>query len=133
MEIAQRVRAAGYSLWLTPEAVLRHRIPASRMNRRYLFGINFQLGISSAVVGVLTWPGDWSSWHRMARRERLHWIRIAARGLFWSALRFRQITEAFAWTCFCIGYARGVSRCLKLPEHERKRLLGTGAASDDLR
>ena len=39
VELAQRVRAAGYELWFAPGAVLQHRIPASRMSRRYLFRI----------------------------------------------------------------------------------------------
>jgi glycosyltransferase involved in cell wall biosynthesis len=130
VEIAQRVRAAGYELWLTPAAVLRHRIPASRMTRRYLFDINVQLGISSAVVGVLTWPGDWPSWVSKAVQERARWFRIALRGLFWSALRRKELTEAVAWASFARGYARGVRRCLDLPLSERQRLLGAGAASD---
>lgn len=130
VEIAQRVRAAGFSLWLTPGAVLRHRIPRERMTRRYLFEINVQLGISSAVVGVLTWPGDWASWLSMARRERARWFRTARRGLVWSMLRRRELTEAVAWACFARGYARGVARCLLLPPAERDRLLGAGAARD---
>jgi glycosyltransferase involved in cell wall biosynthesis len=132
VEIAQRVRAAGYPLWLTPDAVLRHRIPRRRMNRRYLFNINVQLGISSAVVSVLTWPGKWPAWHSMASKERSRWARIAAQGLFWSALKIQHFTQAIAWTCFCIGYSRGVSRCLKLSPIERERLLGAGAARDQL-
>ncbi|CAA9527707.1 MAG: hypothetical protein AVDCRST_MAG31-2085 [uncultured Sphingomonas sp.] len=130
VEIAQRVRHAGYQLWLTPAAVLRHRIPRERTTRRYLFEINVQLGISSAVMGVLTWPGDWRSWRQMAAGERARWLRTVRRGLFWSALRRRELTAAVAWACFARGYARGVRRCLALGPTERERLLGAGAARD---
>ncbi len=75
VEMAQRVRAAGYDLWFVPDAVLRHRIPAGRMTRRYLFRINRELGTSSAVIGLLTWPEDWQSWQRMAHDRRRHWYR----------------------------------------------------------
>jgi hypothetical protein len=130
VEIAQRIRAAGYELWVTPSAVLRHRIPRERMRRRYLFAMNMQLGMSSAVVGVLTWPGDWSSWLSMAVGERSRWFRMVQRGLLWSALRPSKLTEAVAWACFATGYSRGVKRCLELPLAERERLLGAGAAKD---
>lgn len=130
VEIAQRVRSAGYRLWLTPAAVLQHRIPRERMTRKYLFRINQQLGISSAVVGVLTWPGDWSSWQSMAFSQRTRWFGIAGRGALWSILKGREITAAAAWICFAVGFARGVRRCRRLPPAQRKRLLGAGAAPD---
>jgi GT2 family glycosyltransferase len=44
VEIAQRIRVAGYPLWYTPEAVLRHRISRDRLSRRYLLRVNYGLG-----------------------------------------------------------------------------------------
>jgi glucosyl-dolichyl phosphate glucuronosyltransferase len=40
VEIAQRIRGAGYPLWFTPAAVLRHRIPSSRATWQYLLRVS---------------------------------------------------------------------------------------------
>jgi glucosyl-dolichyl phosphate glucuronosyltransferase len=127
VELAQRVRAAGYDLWFTPDAVLRHRIPASRMTRRYLFRINRELGTSSAVIGLLTWPEDWQSWQRMARKQRRHWYRLAMRGLRHAIRRRTGFTPAIAWACFALGFARGVRQCEDLARPRRAKLLGVAA------
>lgn len=127
VEIAQRVRAAGYSLWYTPAAVLHHRIPASRMSRRYLFRVNLGLGASEALVSALTWPGDWPSWRRMAAARRRDWYVRSRRGLV-DALRHRQgLVRATAWACFGLGFARGVRHCEALAPAERAALLGAAA------
>lgn len=127
VEMAQRVRAAGYRLWFTPDAVLKHRIPASRMSRRYLFRVIHGLGKSSALIGALTWPGDWTSWRRMAQERRRHWYRLAWRGLRHAARHRRNLTPAIAWMCFALGFARGVRRCASLAGPRRAALLGAAA------
>jgi glycosyltransferase involved in cell wall biosynthesis len=127
VEMAQRVRAAGYDLWFVPDAVLRHRIPASRMTRRYLFRINRELGTSSAVIGLLTWSDDWQSWQRMARDRRRHWHRLAMRGLRHAIRRRTGFTPAIAWACFALGFARGVRQCEDLAGPRRAKLLGAAA------
>jgi len=127
VELAQRVRAAGYSLWFTPDAVLNHRIPASRMSRRYLCRIIRELGASSALIGMLTWPGDWTSWRTMARERRRHWYRFAAGRLKGAVRRRSGLTPALAWTCFALGFARSVRRCEALAESQRAALLGAAA------
>ena len=127
VEMAQRVRAAGYDLWFVPDAVLQHRIPASRMTRRYLFRINRELGTSSAVIGLLTWPDDWQSWQRMAHDRRRHWYRLAMRGLRHAVRRRRNLTPAIAWACFALGYARGLRQCERLAGSRRAKLLGAAA------
>ena len=127
VEMAQRVRAAGYDLWFVPDAVLRHRIPARRMTRRYLFRINRELGTSSAVIDLLTWPDDWQSWQRMARDRRRHWYRLAMRGLRHAIRRRTGFTPAIAWACFALGFARGVRQCEDLAGPRRAKLLGAAA------
>ncbi|MBA4096541.1 MAG: glycosyl transferase family 2 [Rhodospirillum sp.] len=127
VEMAQRVRAAGYDLWFVPDAVLRHRIPASRMTRRYLFRINRELGTSSAVIGLLTWPEDWQSWQRMALERRRHWYGLAMRGLRHAVRRRTGFTPAIAWACFALGFARGVRQCRDLAGSRRAKLLGAAA------
>jgi glycosyltransferase involved in cell wall biosynthesis len=127
VEMAQRVRAAGYRLWFVQEAILRHRIPASRTSRRYLFRINRELGASSALIGVLTWAGDWNSWRRMARDRRRHWYRLAVRGLGYAVRHRANLTPAIAWAFFALGFARGVRQCEALDAAQRAALLGAAA------
>jgi glucosyl-dolichyl phosphate glucuronosyltransferase len=127
VEMAQRVRSAGYRLWYIPEAVLHHRIPARRTSRRYLFRINRELGASSALIGVLTWAGDWNSWRRMARDRRRHWYRLAVRGLGYAVRHRANLTPAIAWACFALGFARGVRQCEALDAAQRAALLGAAA------
>lgn len=127
VEIAQRVRAAGYGLWFTPDAELMHRIPLHRMSRRYLFRINRELGASSALIGLLTWPGDWDSWQDMARLRRRHWYGLAIRGLTHALRSRRGLTAAVAWACFAVGFARGVQRCKAFDPARRTDVLGVGA------
>lgn len=127
VEMALRVRSAGYGLWFVPDAVLMHRIPARRMSRRYLFRINAELGASSALIGVLTWPGDWASWCDMARARRKRWYGTALRGLRYALRRRAGLTPAIAWACFSIGFARGVRRCNAFGPARRTNLLGAGA------
>lgn len=127
VELAQRVRSAGYDLWYVPDAVLQHRIPASRMTRRYLFRINRELGTSSAMIGLLTWPDDWQSWRLMARDRRRHWNGLAMQGLKY-AIRCRTgFTSAIAWACFAFGFARGVRQCERVEGPRRAKLLGAAA------
>lgn len=127
VEMAQRVRAAGYDLWFVPDAVLRHRIPASRMTRRYLFRVIRELGSSAAVISLLTWPKDWSSWQRMAWERRRQWYNLALRGLKYAIRRRANVTPAIAWSCHALGYARGVRQCEGLSASRRARLLGAAA------
>jgi glucosyl-dolichyl phosphate glucuronosyltransferase len=127
VEMAQRVRGAGYDLWFVPDAVLRHRIPASRMTRRYLFRINRELGASSAVISLLTWREDWASWRLMAQERRRDWYRLATRGIKYALRRRSNLTPAIAWACFALGYARGVRQCESLAEGRRAKLLGAAS------
>ena len=127
VEMAQRVRSAGYSLWFAPDAVLMHRIPLSRMSRRYLFRINRELGASSALISLLTWSDEWEAWRRMARDRRRHWFGMAMRGLFYAARRRTNVTPAIAWACFAMGFAGGVRRCEALSFGQRSTMLGAGA------
>jgi glycosyltransferase involved in cell wall biosynthesis len=117
VEIAQRIRGAGYPLWFTPEAVLRHRIPAGRVSWHYLLRVNYGLGRSEALVGALTWPGDWQSWRGTAQ-----WRVIKTLG--GALLRPRGFLGTLASLSFAIGVARGVSACMRMALRERRALLG---------
>jgi len=117
VEIAQRVRGAGYPLWYTPEAVLRHRISRDRLSRRYLVRVNYGLGSSEALVSALIWPGDWKSWRRAARWRS---AKAIARALY----RPQGLVARLASLSFAIGFARGVSACMGLAPEGRQALLG---------
>ena len=117
VEIAQRIRGAGYSLWFTPEAVLLHRIPASRASWHYLLRVNYGLGGSEALVGALTWPGDWQSWRRTAQ-----WRVIKTLG--GALVRPHGLVGTLASLSFAIGAARGVGACAVMTAEERQALLG---------
>ncbi|MEZ5833764.1 MAG: glycosyltransferase [Dongiaceae bacterium] len=129
VEMAQRVRAAGYELWFTPSAVLHHRIPANRMSRQYLFRINRELGASSALLGLLTYEGDWATWQHDSRAQKRHWYALAARGLRYALIRRKGLTSALAWSCFASGFARGIRQCETLDGARRAELLGAAALS----
>jgi hypothetical protein len=120
VEIAQRIHGAGYPLWFTPDAVLRHRIPRDRVSWRYLLRVNYGLGGSEALVGALTWPGDWQSWRRTAQ-----WRVI--RTLGGALLRPHGLLGTLASLSFAIGVARGVSACAVMVTEERQALLGAAA------
>jgi glycosyltransferase involved in cell wall biosynthesis len=120
VEIAQRIRGAGYPLWFTPEAMLRHRIPASRVSWHYLIRVNYGLGGSEALVGALTWSGDWQSW-----RRTVQWRVIKT--LAGALLRPRGLLGTLASLSFAIGVARGVSGCALMAAEERQALLGAAA------
>jgi glycosyltransferase involved in cell wall biosynthesis len=117
VEIAQRIRGAGYLLWYTPEAVLRHRIPRDRVSSSYLLRVNYGLGGSEALVSALAWRGDWSSWRRVAQRR-------AIKGLVRGLLRPQGVVSTLGSLSFAVGFARGVSGCIAMAPKRRRALLG---------
>jgi len=48
-ELVRRVRAAGYEIWLSPPAGLRHQIPASRLTFKYTFRLSFDSARSRVI------------------------------------------------------------------------------------
>lgn len=129
VEIAQRVRAAGYTLWYTPAAVLRHHIKASRMTRGYLLRANAGLGASETLVSALTWPGTFDDWRRAAWsiwRAKMLW---ASELLLRAAKRRRGITAALGWTAFALGQLSGIRMVETMVVDRRDALLGAAALS----
>jgi glycosyltransferase involved in cell wall biosynthesis len=117
VEIAQRIRGAGYSLWYTPEAVLRHRISRDRVSLRYLLRVNYSLGASEALVSALTWSGDWPSWRRAVSWRS---VKVLGRAL----RRPKGAKDAVASLFFAIGFARGIYTCVTMIPEQRDALLG---------
>lgn len=124
VEIAQRIRAAGYPLWFAPDAVLHHRIPSGRTSWHYLLRVNYGLGSSEPFVSALLWPNDWQSWRRAAQRRAL--IRIAR------AFHLRAgLVASLARLSFAIGCARGMCACVSLAPEDRQALLGAAVMRGD--
>ena len=121
VEIAQRIRAAGYPLWFAPDAVLRHRIASDRASWHYLLRVNYGLGASEALVNALGWPDDWRSWRRAAQRRAVNRLARAFR-------QRRELVAALARLSYAIGFARGICACLALAPEDRRALLGAAAA-----
>jgi glycosyltransferase involved in cell wall biosynthesis len=120
VEIAQRIRSAGYYLLFTPQAVLRHRIPSSRATLQYLLRMSYGLGQCEALVSALIWPGHWSAWRRAARRRSL---KAVAHALF----RSQGFVMASTSLSFAAGFTRGVGTCIAMAPEARKALLGSAA------
>jgi glycosyltransferase involved in cell wall biosynthesis len=120
VEIAQRIRSAGYHLLLTPQAVLRHRIPSSRATLQYLLRMSYGLGQCEALVSALIWPSNWSAWRRAARRRSL---KAVAHALF----RSQGLVMASTSLSFAAGFTRGVGTCVAMAPEARKALLGSAA------
>lgn len=124
VEIALRIKSAGYELWYAPSARMQHRMSPERASRRYLLRMNRALGATAAIVSLLAWPGDLASW-RAAQREV-----IAARsaqawtGLIWSLRNRRKITGALGWLSYALGLRMGVAEIGRMPEGQRQALLG---------
>ncbi len=131
VEMALRVRAAGYALHYVPTAVLQHRMPPSRATARYLLRINQSLGATSAVVSLLRWAGDYSSWQDDAQESDRRRMKQATDGLWWS-LRSRQgLLAALAWLAFAVGQRQGISEVRRMSSERREALLGLAARGAD--
>jgi len=116
-EIVQRILGAGFQLWFTPDAVLRHRISKSRTSWRYLLRVMYGLGGSEARVSALVWRGDWRSWRRTAQ-----WRSLKRLGRPFS--QRQGLIRTLAWLCYGVGFARGVLACIRMVPTQRQALLG---------
>jgi len=121
VEIAQRIRGAGYPLWFAPDAVLRHRIASDRASWHYLLRVNHGLGASEALVSALGWPADWRSWRRAAQRRAVNRFARAFR-------QRRELVVTLARLSYAIGFVRGMYACMVLASEDRQVLLGAAAA-----
>jgi glycosyltransferase involved in cell wall biosynthesis len=117
IEITERIRAAGYPLWRTPDAVLRHHIPSSRATWRYLLRIQYGLAGGDVLVSALVWPGDWRSWRRTS-------LRNSVKGLARPLRRPKGLIATLARLSYAIGFAGGVLACIAMAPEDRHALLG---------
>lgn len=128
VEIALRVRAAGYELWYAPEARMEHRQSAGRSTRRYLLRIARALGATAAPVSLLGWAGDYPTWRAAQRAVTAAQLRQAWRGLAWSLIHRRRLTAAAGWLSLALGHWFAVRSVERMPGPQRDRLMGKAAA-----
>ncbi len=124
VEIAIRVRAAGYALRYEPGAVMQHLMPASRATRGYLLRINRSLGATSAMVSLLAWSDDYQSWLQSVRGNSQRRMKQAIDGLLWSLRSGRGRLAAVAWLAFALGYRQGAAHVRCMSPAVRDGLLG---------
>ena len=120
VEIAQRILGAGFPLWFTPDAVLRHRISRNRTSWHYLLRVMYGLGGSEALVSALIWSSDWRSWRRTAQWRSF-------KGLARPFRRRQGLIRTLAWISYGVGFARGVLACMTMVPTQRQALLGAAA------
>lgn len=123
VEIALRIRGAGFPLWYVPTCELRHLVPARRTEHRYLRSLNEGLGVSQVLVGALTWESSAAAWLAAAVKGcvdgsgRLLWRLVGA-------LRWRTgVIELAMDAAFVRGQWLGVWRLVR-NGRRRRTLLG---------
>jgi GT2 family glycosyltransferase len=57
-ELSIRARAAGFSIWYRPDAIVHHWVPAERLTPRYFLRRNYAEGLSKALVSGLAGSSD---------------------------------------------------------------------------
>ncbi len=127
VEIAQRIRGCGPPLWFTPDAVLKHRIPASRTTRRYFLKVNASLGVSEALVGALTWSGDRAGWRRESWSTAGHKVRWATQQVGRALRRRRGLMGALGWAALALGFVNGLRTIASMAAERRDALLGAAS------
>jgi glycosyltransferase involved in cell wall biosynthesis len=123
VEIAQRIKASGYELIYSPRAVLRHRIPASRMTDDYFLKVCLGLGASEALIGALVWRGSFRAWLSDAVARLSLKGRWALKRVVKDARRPGGLTSGLGWSALAFGYLTGVL-ALAVDGHRRRTLLG---------
>lgn len=130
VEIALRVRAAGYELRYEPRAVMQHLMPASRATASYLLRINRSLGATSVIVSLLGWADDYRSWQESVRGNNKRRMRQALGGMWWSLRSGQGRLAAVAWWAFALGCYQGIVQVRRMSPCQRAELLGLAARYD---
>lgn len=129
VEIALRIRGAGYALWYNPSCVLRHVVPAYRTERRYLMRIVRGLGVSHILADVLLCSEGYSAWRRASlSRLRADTARVVRQ--IGRALRSRRsYTPALIDASFVRGNWEGIQQVLRMAPPRRAELMGRALRS----
>lgn len=122
VEMALRIRGAGFPLWYHPGCQLQHVISSRRISDAYLCRMTAGLGASQTFADAMTWPRGFASW-------RLNALKEAARGVLElllpgaKALAGRRSKRAVlaSWS-FARGRWAGIFALMRF--QERCQLLG---------
>lgn len=123
VEIALRIRGAGYPLWYVPRCRLQHLIPARRTQQRYLVSLNRGLGVSQTLVASLTWSGSDAAFLAAAVKACLRSSRSVARRVVGVLRGATDRTEMAMDVAFAQGQWLGAWR-LARSRRRRRALLG---------
>jgi GT2 family glycosyltransferase len=127
VEIALRIRGAGYALLYHPGCVLQHLIPARRTTRPYLLNMTYGLGISQVLADTMLWEGGYGRWLVTAFRQTLQASWVWGRKSLKATLKRKNIPEALIDASFVRGRWAGIRRLLFMATSERQALLGSAA------
>lgn len=122
VEMALRIRGAGFPLWYHPGCQLEHVIPARRISHDYLNTMNAGLGVSQAFAEAMTWSRGLASWRRkvlgQTARDTLQLLVPAVKAL----LGRRSKRAVLASWSFTRGRLAGILAFSRF--QERRQLLG---------
>ncbi|MDL1983904.1 MAG: glycosyltransferase [Deltaproteobacteria bacterium] len=124
VEIALRIRGAGYQLWYNPECQLRHFIPSQCISKIYLVRINYGLGTCQFYGDSMIWSGSYLKWLSVSIFDTLR----ATSGVLIQTLRALRrkksmIEVAINWS-FVRGKWAGIWKMFRISSEKRRALLG---------
>lgn len=125
VEIALRIRGAGFPLWYTPTCQLNHIIPERRTTRAYLQAMTFGLGTCQLQADRMLWPGSSNTWYLDAV---LKTTRLSLDILIQASRAVRGYMEpvevALNWS-FVKGRWAGLAQMHQMDPERRAALLGS--------
>ncbi len=124
MEIALRIRSAGWELWFTPACRLQHKIPSWRTKPDYLKRLAFGLGKSQMAVDALTFSRDASSYFTAAFSKATSLSSRALKRAARDWVRKRSLLPAAIDLSFARGAWAGIAGLARLSRRQREKLLG---------
>ncbi len=65
IDLCQRLRSKGYTLWYEPDAIVSHRVPAARIQRAFFQGRAYWRGRSEAMLHYVNTPQSKTGVHMM--------------------------------------------------------------------
>lgn len=124
VEMALRVKGAGFPLWYNPSCTIHHIIPARRMTRDYMSKVIRSLGVSQVLGDALVWTGTFREWFI----DTLSKTGKKTVGVLWrmvkALMRRRNVTPSLLDGCFVLGNWIGIVQMLYKHKRERSFILG---------
>lgn len=124
VEMALRIRSAGYLLWYTPDCELKHIIPQRRISETYLKAMNFGLGKCQLHADGMLWAGSYPDWLLASVLKTVRSsIDILRQALEAAMGRVEPVEVAINWS-FVRGRWAGIVQLLQMDREQRRILLG---------